>query len=110
MARVRGRVNGLYITDGSTSYSTSVDADRFALTTFGWTAASALDNPLPRNFTPRHVTGLSATSGRRGIATVPSVAADVWTGVATTFDVEADDQTIDTMTIKRRINEKPALA
>lgn len=110
MARVRGRTPGTYVTDGATSYRTSVDSDRFAVAAFGWTAAAATVNPMPRGFTPRHVTGLSATSGRRGIATVPDVTAAIWTGGTTTFDVEADDGTIDTMTVKGKIAEKPSLS
>jgi len=110
MARVRGRTPGIYTTDGSTDYRMSVDKDRFAVASFNWSLAGAGVNQLPRGAKPRHVTGLSAASGRRAIATVPNITATVWTGVTSTFDVEADDGTIDTMTIVRRINERPALA
>jgi len=55
------------------------------------------------------VTGLSATSGRRAIAVVPNITATVWTGATTTFDVEADDGTLDTMTIIQKIAEHPSL-
>lgn len=110
MARVRGRTPGIYTTDGSTDYRMSVDKDRFATASFSWAAAAGTLNQLPRGAHPRHVTGLSAGSGRRAIAVVPVVTADVWTGVATTFDVEADDGTVDTMTIVRRINERPVLS
>jgi len=110
MARIRGRKPGTYTTDGATAYRTSVDADRFAIAAFGWTAAAATVNPLPRNFTPRHVSGLSATTGRRGIAVVPNITATIWTGAATTFDVEADDLTIDTMTVVSKHGEKPSLS
>lgn len=107
---VRGRTRGKYISDGATNFAMSVDKDRFAVAAFKWTAAAATDNAIPRGAKPRHVTGLSAVSGRRGTAVVPDVTADVWTGVATTFQVEADDQTLDTMTIVHRIAEKPSLA
>jgi hypothetical protein len=40
---------------------------------------------------------------------VPDITADIWTGVATTFTVEADDGTNDTMTVRRRIGEHPSL-
>lgn len=106
---VRGRKHGTYVTDGGTSYKFSVDADRFATARFGWAAPGAVLPQLPRGAKPRHVAGISATSGRRGTAVVPLVTADVWTGVATTFDVEADDQTTDTMTITQRIGEHPSL-
>lgn len=109
MPRVRGRIPGSYVTDGGTPYRMSVDRDRFAVAGFGWIGAAGTVPQLPRGCKPRHVTGLSATSGRRGIAVVPSVTADIWTGVATTFDVEADDGTIDTMTVVQRIAEKPSL-
>jgi len=56
------------------------------------------------------VTGLSATSGRRGTATVPNITADVWTGVAGTWLMETDDLTTDTMTIVQRIGERPAMS
>lgn len=110
MALARGRRPGVYITDGATNYRMSVDKDRFAIAAFGWTTAGPSLNQLPRGAHPRHVTGLSATSGRRAIAVVPDVASDVWTGVATDFTVEADDQTTDTMTIVRRIGERPSLS
>lgn len=109
MPRIRGRVRGAYVTDGGTSYEMQVDADRFAVAAFGWTAATGAMNQLPRGAKPRHVRGLSATSGRAGTAVVPDVTSDIWTGAATTFDVEADDATIDTMTVTRRIGEHPSL-
>lgn len=109
MARVRGRQPGVYTTDGSTDYRFSVDKDRFAVASFNWSTAGAGLNRLPRGAKPRHVTGLSATSGRRAVAIVPNVTATVWTGVTTTFDVEADDGTLDTMTITGKIGERPSL-
>lgn len=107
---VRGRQRGAYVTDGGTSYSMQVDSDRFLTAAFGWTAATAAMNALPRGCKPRHVTGVSATTGYSGTAVVPDVASDMWTGVATTFSVEADDQSLDTMTIIHRIGERPSLS
>lgn len=110
MPRVRGRTPGVYVTDGGTSYRTMVDRDRFLIATFDWAAGGGAGEPsLPRGFKPRHVTGLSTTSGRRAIAVVPTVTADIWTGASTTFDVEADDGTIDVMTVVQRLGEKPSL-
>lgn len=109
MPRVRGREPGRYLTDGGTSYRMSVDRDRFAVADFGWIGAAGTVPQLPRGCKPRHVTGLSAASGRRGTAVVPDVTSDIWTGTATTFDVEADDGTVDTMTVVQRIGEKPSL-
>lgn len=107
---VRGRTRGKYISDGGTDYAMSVDKDRYAIVAFKWTAATAAMNAIPRGCKPRHVTGLSATTGRRGTAVVPDVTSGLWTGSVTTFDVEADDQTTDTMTIVHKIAEKPSLS
>ncbi len=109
MPAVRGRTPGAYHTDGGTSYRVEVDADRFLDANFGWASIAGGTPLMPRGFKPRHVTGFSATSKRRGIAMVPDITADIWTGVATTFTVEADDQTLDTMTVVSRIGEKPSL-
>jgi hypothetical protein len=110
MPRVRGRTLGVYTTDGGTDYKMSVDSDRFAEASFNWSAAGSALNRLPRGCKPRHVTGLSATSGRRAQATVPNITATIWTGAVTTFDVEADDGTVDTMTVIARFGEHPVLA
>jgi hypothetical protein len=110
MARSRGRQPGVYTTDGSTDYRMSVDNDRFAVASFNWSAAGAALNRIPRGAHPRHVTGLSATSGRRGVAVVPNLTATIWTGATTVFDVEADDGTIDTMTVIARIGERPVMS
>lgn len=107
---VRGRTRGKYISDGGTDFAMSVDKDRYAVAAFGWTAATPAMNAIPRGCKPRHVTGLSATSGRHGVAVVPDVTAAIWTGATTTFQVEADDQTLDTMTVIHRIGEKPSLS
>lgn len=109
MPRVRGRTPGSYHTDGGTEYKTEVDRDRFAVASFSWAAPSGVLPQMPRGFKPRRVVGISGTSGRRGTAIVPVTTADIWTGVATTFDVEADDATIDTMTVTQRFAEKPSL-
>lgn len=109
MARVRGKTPGIYISDGATNFRFQVDTDRFADANFGWSAVAGTENALPRGCKPRHVTGLSGTSGYRGTAVVPDVTADIWTGVATTFVVEADDGTTDTMTVIHRIAERPSL-
>jgi hypothetical protein len=109
MVGIRGRRLGAYETDGGSAFSTYVDADRFIVPSFNWVAGLPFNAFLPRGFKPRYVSGLSPTTGRRGRAIVPTLAADVWTGIATTFDVEATDGTIDTMTIVSRVGEKPPL-
>jgi len=109
MPRIRGRTAGVYVTDSLANYRTQVDTDRFGVVAFGWTAPSGPLPQMPRGFKPRHVAGISATSGFRGTAVVPDVTSDIWTGVAGTFEVEADDATIDTMTVTQRFGEHPSL-
>lgn len=109
MPRVRGKTSGAYDTDGGTHYNMEVDSDRFIEVGFAWTAGAPGGPLMPRGFKPRHVTGLSAGSGRRGTAVVPHLTSTLWTGVATVFTVEADDGTLDTMTVKHRIAERPSL-
>jgi hypothetical protein len=99
----------VYLTDGGTSYVTQVDRDRYAIAAFSWTTPGGPLPQLPRGLKPRHVVGISGTSGRRGTAVVPDVTATIWTGGVTTFDVEADDATIDTMTVTQRFGEHPSL-
>lgn len=106
---VRGRELGAYETDGGTTYNTYVDSDRFLVAAFNWVAGIAGGPFIPRNFRPRFVTGLSAATGRFGKAIVPTVTADIWTGAATTFDVEATDGTLDTMTVLNKWSERPSL-
>jgi hypothetical protein len=86
-----------------------VDRDRFLLADFAWTSPSGVLPQLPRGFKPRHVVGVSASTGRTGSAVVPDIGADIWNGVTNTFDVEADDATIDTMTVTNRFGEHPSL-
>lgn len=106
---VRGRTLASYETDGGSNFNTYVDSDRFLVAAFNWVAGIPFNAFLPRGFRPRYVSGLSPTSGRRGRAIVPTLAAAVWTGAATTFDVEATDGTLDTMTIVSRVGERPPL-
>lgn len=105
----RGMRRGAYETDGGTTYRWNTDADRFLIATFGWTEAGGTVPHLPRGAHPRMVHGVSSTSGRRASAVVPSVTADVWTGAATSFTIEASDSTTDTMTIVGRSGERPPL-
>lgn len=108
----RGMRYGVYVRDdGTTQYARLVDSDEFAQASRGWSATGVAGLPLlPIKSKPRVVYGVSATSGRRGTAVVATVTADLWTGVATTFDVEANDGTSDTMTVTRRRGESFAQA
>lgn len=107
MALVRGMVYKSYTCDdGTTKFQTLVDADEAADATRGWGAVTPGGDLIPRGFKERRANGVSATSGRRGSCRVGSTTANLWTGVATTFTVEADDNTIDTMTVTSLSGEK----
>ena len=107
----RGMVYAIYEADDSTQYARLVDADQAADTERGWVTAGVAGLPLlPIKSKPRRVYGVSATSGRRGMAIVATVAATLWTGAATTFTVEGNDNTNDTMTVTRRVGESFAQA
>jgi len=110
VALVRGMVFRSYTADDGTTFQTLVDADEAAIAARGWAAAVVGGDMLPRGFKERRANGISATSGRRGSCRVGATTADLWTGVATTFTVEADDNTIDTMTVTSRTGEKRRLA
>jgi len=110
MALVRGMVYRSYTADNGDLFQTLVDADEAAIATRGWAAAVVGGDLIPRGFKERRAHGISATTGRRGSTRVGSTAADLWTGVASTFTVEADDNTLDTMTVTSRTGEKRRLA
>ena len=110
MALIRGMVYRSYTADDATLFQTLVDADEAAIAARGWAAAVVGGDLLPRGFRERRAHGVSAGSGRRGSCRVGAITADLWTGVATTFTVEADDNTIDTMTVTSRTGEKRRLA
>jgi len=107
----RGMVYAIYEADDATQYARLVDADQAADTERGWVTAGVAGLPLlPIKAKPRRVYGVSATSGRRGMAIVATTAATLWTGAATTFTVEGNDNTNDTMTVTRRVGESFAQA
>jgi hypothetical protein len=110
VALIRGMVYRSYTADDGTLFQTLVDADEAADATRGWAAAVVGGDFIPRGFKERRAHGVSATTGRRGSCRVGATTADLWTGTANTFTVEADDNTIDTMTITSRTGEKRRLA
>lgn len=110
MALVRGMLYKTYFADNGDTFQTLVDADESAIAARGWGTAVVGGDLLPRGFKERRANGISATSGRRGNCRVATTTADLWTGVATTFTVEADDNTIDTLTVTSRTGEKRRLA
>lgn len=103
---------GVYVRDdGTTQYARLVDSDEFAETGRGWSSTGVAGLPLlPIKSKPRVVYGVSATTGRRGSAVVATTTAGLWTGATTTFDVEANDGTTDTMTVTRLRGESFAQA
>jgi hypothetical protein len=96
--------------DGSTVFQTEVNADEAAIAARGWAAETVGGDLIPRGFKERRAHGISATTGRRASCRVGAVTADLWTGVATTFTVLANDGTSDTMTVTSRSGEKRRLA
>lgn len=110
MALARGMVYRTYTADDGTTFQTLVDADEAAIAARGWDAAIVGGDLLPRGFKERRAHGVSATTGRRGSCRVGSTAADLWTGAASTFTVEANDNTIDTMNVTSRTGERRRVA
>jgi len=107
----RGMVYAVYVDDLDNHFARLVDADEVLETGRGWSTTGVVGLPLlPIKAKPRVVYGVSATTGRRGSAVVATTTAGLWTGADTTFDVEANDNTTDTMTVTRRRGESFAQA
>lgn len=104
-------VYAIYTSDTGDDYARLVDADQAGEAARGWVTAGVAGLPLlPIRAKPRVVYGVSATTGRRGSAVIGSTTATLWTGAVTTFAVEANDGTSDTMTVTRRRGESFAQA
>lgn len=102
----RGLRWAAYTSDDGTFYARRVDADQVLDPKRGWFTSGVSAFPLfPRYARPRRVLGQSATSGRTGSTIVANTSADLWTGAATTFFIEASDGTIDTLTVVERRDE-----
>lgn len=98
-------VPGKYIADDGTFRIVRVESDRFGDATFKWT------DPGPgivfngfKHMRPRRIFGVSV-AGKSRSAIVPDVTADVWTGVATTFNVEDSEGVETAYTITARNGE-----
>ena len=102
----RGFTWQTYTADNGITFQTLVDADEALDVTRGWGAAVVLADMLPRGFRERRVYGVSASSGRRGSTRVGSLTASLWTGGSSTFFVEANNGTTDTMTVTSRVGER----
>lgn len=87
----RGYVWGDYVSDDGNTYAWRVDADYAAFPERGWASPSVPGTLVyPRFWAPRRVSGHDST-GRRQVAIVARVDADLWTGVATTFTINGTD-------------------
>lgn len=106
----RGMSFRTYTADDGTEFQTLVDSDEAAIGARGWGVALPGTDLIPRGFKERRAHGVSATTGRRASCRVGALTADLWTGVATTFTVEANDNTTDTMTVTSRTGEKRRLS
>jgi len=88
----RGFVWGNYHSDDGHVYALRVDADYFAMPERGWVGVAPPGTFVyPRGWTPRMVRGLDS-GGNLQRAVVASTAADLWTGAATTFTINATDE------------------
>ena len=96
-----------YVTDdGVSTFQTLVDADQRTDVNRGWLPAVPGSDLMPRGFHERRVYGVSPTTGRKGSARIAATSANLWTGVASEFTVEANDGTIDTMVVTTRRGER----
>jgi hypothetical protein len=101
----RGFVWRKYVADDATEWALRVDADQAIIASRGWASVGAGVPYFPKGGSPRFVVGLSPTTGRTGTARVGTVTCDLWTGAAVDFDVEANDNTTDTMVVTERHQE-----
>lgn len=103
---VRGFVWAIYNSDDGNQYALRVDADYAAMPERGWTVpAPAGMPPYPRGWMIRKVVGLDS-DGHPRKAGVGSITADLWTGVVKTFDINASDETVHTVTVDRMYSER----
>lgn len=92
----------MYADDTATLWALRVDSDHALAPGRGW-VTDGVDSlvPLPRLWRPRRVVGVDV-DGRTQTAVIATVEADLWTGVETAFDVEANDNTVTTATVIER--------
>lgn len=103
----RGMVWAIYETDDGVQLARRVDADQALDTPRGWVTTGVAGLPtLPVGAKPRRVYGISPTTGRRGSAVIATLDAELWTGAVYTFEVEANDNSLDEMTVVRRVAER----
>lgn len=103
----RGRTLSTYATDLyflPAQVNIDVPDNLAAQASLGWTAATAGAARRPARFTPRHAVGVDA-GGHHGRVIVADSAADLWTGVASTWDSINNDGTTSTYTVTGLIGE-----
>ena len=102
---VRNTHKGIYASDIlATNFQRRVDDHFFTQANLGWTPAIGGELPIPRGLRPRHAEGVDA-SGRRHAVVVPDTAADLWTRTALTWQILADDGTLQTVTLTGQVGE-----
>jgi len=102
----RGFTWGRYIDQFGNAWAMQVDADHALSPQRGWVGSSGIGlAPFPRGWIPRAVVGIEP-DGTKHQAVVASELADLWTGSATTFDIERSDAGIETCTVIRRLAER----
>lgn len=90
---IRSKSPAQYTADHGGNFNMMVPDDDIAVAARGWGAAGA-GLPMGSKYcTPRHVDGVDG-SGNHRRAIVASIAADLWTGVATTFTVAGVTYTV----------------
>lgn len=108
MVAVRGMRTRAYVTDSGQRLKTRVDDDFAQNSAMGWSALDGTELPIFKGFKPRHVTGVSAGTGRHSSVRCATVACDLWTGAATTWVGGTNIETTDTYTVIQKIAEKPS--
>jgi hypothetical protein len=90
----RGFTWCVYVDDLDRQWALRVDADEALDPIRGWGAAAGLGLvPLPRGWKPRRVWGYDAVGNLRETR-VATTTCDLWTGAATVFQIEANDNTL----------------
>lgn len=107
MAAARTVHKALYVSDilgPGTSFTRRVDDHFFTQAALGWAAPVGGELPLPRTVKPRHAVGVD-TSGRRHSVVVADTGADLWTRVATTWNILDDTGALDAVTLTGLVGE-----
>jgi len=90
---IRTRSLALYTADHGNNFNMMIPDDDIADATRGWGAPGAGLDTGAKYITERHVDGVD-TSGNHRKAIVADTAADLWTGVASTFTVAGVTYTV----------------